>query len=49
MVFITTPNGEKVPLERGIEEHNRHYTEQHLQALFLERFECILLNDDSTS
>jgi hypothetical protein len=38
---LGTPNGEKVPLERGIEEHIRHYTEQHLQALFQEHFECV--------
>ena len=41
MVFITTPNGEKVPLERGIEEHIRHYTEQQLQALFEGHFEFV--------
>ena len=41
MVFITTPNGEKVPLERGIDEHIRHYTEQHLEALFQEHFEFV--------
>ena len=41
MAFITTPNGEKVPLERGLDEHIRHYTEQDLLALFMKHFEFV--------
>jgi len=41
MAFVTTPNGEKVPLERGIDEHIRHYAEQDLLALFKKHFEVV--------
>ena len=42
-VFVTTPNGEKVPLTSGIKEHIRHYTEHDLKSLFFHHFESVLV------
>lgn len=37
--FPTTPNGAVVPLERGIKEHVRHYSERDLKCLLSKYFE----------
>lgn len=37
-VYITTPNGDVLPLERGIPDHLRHYTKQQLHDLFAPHF-----------
>lgn len=37
--FLTTPNGDVIPLERGIKEHVRHYSERDLQRLLYKYFQ----------
>jgi ubiquinone/menaquinone biosynthesis C-methylase UbiE len=37
-LYITTPNGDVLPLDRGIPEHLRHYTKQQLHELFAPHF-----------
>ena len=37
--FLTTPNGDVVPLERGIKEHVRHYSESDLKRLLSKYFQ----------
>lgn len=38
-VFLTTPNGDEVPLERGIKEHVRHYSERNLKCILSKYFQ----------
>ena len=42
-VFITTPNKDEIPLECGIEEHIRHYTQKELHALLSQFFESVVI------
>src|SRR4030042_2133231 len=39
--FVTTPNLETVPLDSGIKEHFRHYSEHDLKKLFIPAFKNI--------
>ena len=37
--FLTTPNGDVIPLEQGIKEHVRHYSERDLQRILYKYFQ----------
>jgi len=41
--FFTTPNQDAIPLEYGIEEHIRHYTQKKLYALLSQFFERVII------
>jgi SAM-dependent methyltransferase len=42
-IFLTTPNGDVIPLECGIKEHVRHYHEKDLHNLLIGSFEQVII------
>jgi SAM-dependent methyltransferase len=42
-IFLTTPNKDDIPLEWGIKEHVRHYTQNNLNDLLLKSFREVII------